>query len=112
MISERPKRILSEEISEDEERTVIFLEEGDESFAFRLFRTTEGAGDPEQRAIRWLGRAMALCRSPAGELRAAVIRSRDGTSVMATASGRKLEAKEWLEKTDDSSRLSTRQAAR
>ena len=55
MISERTKRILSEEISEDEERTVIFLEEGDESFAFRLFRATEGAGDPEQRAIRWLG---------------------------------------------------------
>ena len=52
MISERTKRILSEEISEDEERTVIFLEEGDESFAFRLFRATEGAGDPEQRASR------------------------------------------------------------
>ena len=58
MISERTKRILSEEISEDEERTVIFLEEGDESFAFRLFRATEVAGDPAQRAIRCLGRAL------------------------------------------------------
>ena len=107
MISDRAKGILSEGAFENGEQTAIFLEEAGESVVFRLFRANDHAGDPEQRAIQWLGRAMALCRSPAGELRTAVIRSRDGTSVMATASGRKLEAREWLEKTDDSSALST-----
>ena len=37
-----------------------------ESFVFRLFRASEGAGDPEIRAVRWLGRATGLCQAARG----------------------------------------------
>ena len=113
MISDRAKALLSEGVFEDGERTIIFLEEGDETFAFRLFRATEGAGDPEQRAIQWLGRAKGMCRSARGEITTGLIRSKDGTNVMATTSGNEIEAREWpQEESGDSSRLSTTRAAR
>ena len=113
MISNRAKEILSEGVDEGGEPEVIFLEEGDESFAFRLFRATEGTGDPERRAIRWLERARSLCRSAHGELRTGLIRSKDGTNVMATVSGSEIEAREWTpEQTADSSPLSATRAAR
>ena len=66
MISDRAKDIFSEGVSEDEEQTIIPLEEGIESFVFRLFRASEGAGDPEIRAVRWLGRATGLCQAARG----------------------------------------------
>ena len=112
MISAKAKEILSEGVSEDGERAVLFLEEGDESFAFRLFRATEGTGDPEWRAIRWLERAKSLCRSAHGELRTGLIRSKNGTNVMATVSGMEIQAREWTGKTADSSPLSATRAAR
>ena len=112
MISNRAKAILSEGV-DDDEQTVIFLAEGDESVAFRLFRATEGAGDPEQRAIRWLGRVKGMCRSARGELRTGLIRSRDGTNVMATVSGVEIQAREWpQEESADICQLSAGQAAR
>ena len=67
MINDRAKRILSEGASANEERNIVFLivflEEGGLSYIFRLFRAGEDAGDPEQQAIRWMGRAKGLCRS-------------------------------------------------
>ena len=63
MISEKARQILSEEMSEDGEQEVIFLEDGNECVVFRLFRAREGTGDPELRAIRWLDRVSALCQS-------------------------------------------------
>ena len=87
MISDRAKEILSEGVSETENRNLIFLEEGGQSTIFRLFRASEQAGDPEQRAIRWLGMAKGLCRCARGELQTGMIRSRDEMSVMATVSG-------------------------
>ena len=94
MISEKARELFSEEGFRDGERTIIFLEEETESVVFRLFRAAEGAGDPEQRAIRWLERARSLCRSAHRELRTGMIRSRNGESVMAAASGREIGAKE------------------
>ena len=95
MISEKARQILSEEMSEDGEQEVIFLEDGNECVVFRLFRAREGTGDPELRAIRWLDRVSALCRSAPGELRTGLIRSRDEGAIMAAASGRAIEAREW-----------------
>ena len=68
MISDRAKEILPEGVFETENRNLIFLEEGGQSTIFRLFRASEQAGDPEQRAIRWLGMAKGLCRCAHGEL--------------------------------------------
>ena len=102
MISDRARELLSEGVSEDEERTVIFLEKGDESLVFRLFRTREGDEDPEEQATRWLERARSLCRTAHGDLRTGVIPSNGGEYVMAAVSGREIEAKEWLpEESDD-----------
>ena len=112
MISGRAKELLSEGVDEGGEPELIFLEEDDESFAFRLLRATEGAGDPEWRAIRWLERARSLCRSAHGEHRTGLIRSRDGTNVMAIVSGVEIQAREWTGKTADSSPLSATRAAR
>ena len=112
MVSDRTRQILSEGVSEDREQTVMFVEERGLYFMFRLFRAGDHAGDPEQQAIRWLGKARGLCRSVHGELKTGVIRSRDGESVMAAVSGREIEAKEWPPEFADSSRLSTGQAAR
>ena len=115
MINDRAKRILSEGASANEERNIVFLivflEEGGLSYIFRLFRAGEDAGDPEQQAIRWMGRAKGLCRSAPGELSTGMIRSKDGERFMVAVSGREIEAKEWPREFDDSSRLSTRQAA-
>ena len=94
MISAKAKEILSEGVFEHEERTIIFLEDGGETVVFRLFRATEGAGDPEQLAIQWLGTARDMCRPVRGELRTGMIRSRDGTNVMATVSGVEIQARE------------------
>ena len=113
MISDRAKAILSEGVFEDGERTLIFLEEGDESVVFRLFRASDHAGDPEQRAIQWLGMARDMCRSTRGGIRTGLIPSKDEEAVMAVLSGRDIEAREWPRVDfDDSSRLSTREAAR
>ena len=113
MISDRARAILSEGVSEDEERTIIFLEEGDESTVFRLFRSGDHAGDPEPSAIQWLGRAIGLCRSAPGELRTGMIRSGDEEAVMALVSGRDIRAREWPpEESDESSRLSATPTAR
>ena len=112
VISDRTKRMLSEGVSEDGERMVLFLEEGGQSFVFRLFRAREGGEDPERQAVRWLGMATGLCKSTHGELKTGVIPSRDGESAMAAVSGREIEAKEWPPEFADSSRLSTGQAAR
>ncbi len=68
MISDRAKEIHPEGVSETENRNLIFLEEGGQSTIFRLFRASEQAGDPEQRAIRWLSMAKGLCRCARGEL--------------------------------------------
>ena len=111
MINDRAKRILSEGASANEERNIVFLivflEEGGLSYIFRLFRAGEDAGDPEQQAIRWMGRAKGLCRSAPGELSTGMIRSKDGERFMVAVSGREIEAKEWPREFDDSSRLST-----
>ena len=112
MISDRARGILSEEASDDGEQTVIFLEEGPLCCIFRLFRASEGAGDPEEQATRWLERARSLCRTAHGELRTGVIPSNGGEYVMAAVSGREIEAREWTEETDDRSSLSTTHAAR
>ena len=94
MISDRTRQILSGGVSEDREQTVIFVEGRCLYFVFRLFRASDHAGDPEQQAIRWLGKARGLCRSAHGGLKTGVIRSKDGASVMAAVSGRKIEAVE------------------
>ena len=94
MISDRAKEVLSEGVSEDGERTILFLEEGGLYFVFRLFRAGAHAGDPEQQAIRWLGKVRGLCRPAHGGLKTGVIRSRDEMSVMAVVSGREIEAVE------------------
>ena len=94
MISAKAKEILSEGVDEGGEPEVIFLEEGDESFAFRLFRAGEGDENPEQQAVRWLGRVMILCRSAHGDLRTRMVRSRNEESVLAAVSGSKIEARE------------------
>ena len=86
MISDRAKAILSERVGGDE-KTVIFLEEGNESTIFRLFRAGEGAGDPEQQAIQWLGMAKGMCRYTGGEIRTGLIPSKDDEAVMAVVSG-------------------------
>ena len=44
MINDRAKRILSEGASADEERNIVFLEEGGLSYIFKLFRAGEDAG--------------------------------------------------------------------
>ena len=112
MISDRAKAILSEGAFEDGERTFIFLEEGGESVVFRLFRASDHAGDPEQRAIQWLGMARDMCRSARGGIRTGLIPSKDDEAVMAAVWGRDIEAREWPADFDDSSWLSTREAAR
>ena len=130
MISDRARELLSEGVSEDEERTVIFLEKGDESLVFRLFRAREGDEDPEEQATRWLERARegdedpeeqatrwlerarSLCRSAHGNLRTGIVRSRNGERFMVAVSGREIEAKEWPPEFDDSSPLSAGQTAR
>ena len=102
MISDRTIAILSEEASEDGERDVLLLVEGNECVVFRLFRDEEGDEDPEEQAIRWLERARSLCRTAHGELRTGVIPSNGGEYVMAAVSGREIEAKEWPpEESDD-----------
>ena len=95
MISEKARQILSEEMSEDGEQEVIFLEDGNECVVFRLFRAREGTGDPELRAIRWLDNVSTLCQSARGELVTGLIRSRDEEAIMAAASGTAIEAREW-----------------
>ena len=112
MISDRARELLSEGVSEDEERTVIFLEKGDESLVFRLFRAREGDEDPEEQATRWLERARSLCRSAHGNLRTGMIRSKDGERFIVAVSGREIKAKEWPPEFDDSSPLSAGQTAR
>ena len=94
VISDRTKRMLSEGVSEDGERMVLFLEEGGQSFVFRLFRAREGGEDPERQAVRWLGMATGLCKPTHRELKTGVIPSRDGESAMAAVSGREIEARE------------------
>ena len=95
MISEKARQILSEEMSEDREQEVIFLEAADLSYIFRLFRAGDHAGDPELRAIRWLDKVSALCQPARGELTTVLIRSRNEEAIMAAASGRAIEAREW-----------------
>ena len=95
VISEKARQILSEEMSEDREQEVIFLEAADLSYIFRLFRAGDHAGDPEQRAIRWLDKVSTLCQSARGELITGLIRSRNEEAIMAAASGRAIEAREW-----------------
>ena len=113
MISEMAKQILSEGAPEVEEQTVIFLEAGNESFVFRLFRARESDEDPEQQAIQWLGLAKALCQSARGELTTGLIQSRDEEAVMDVASGREIEAREWPQKeSTDRRELSATQVAR
>ena len=111
MISDRAKAILAEGVGDDE-KTVIFLEEGPLCCIFRLFRVSEGAGDPEERAVQWLGKVKGLRGTARGGLRTGIVRSRDGSNVMAAVSGRDIGVREWLQKTDDSRQLSTREAAR
>ena len=96
MISNRAKAILSEGVSEDGERTILFIEEGSESLVLRLFRAGEGDEDEdaERQAVRWLGRVMTLCRSAHGDLRTEVIPSNGGEYVMAAVSGNEIEARE------------------
>ena len=106
MIRDRAKEILSGRASEDEERNVVFQDEGSKSFVFRLFRVCDHTGDPELQAIRWLCRARGLCRAARGELSTGIIRSKDEMSVMALVSGRDIQAIEWSQVNfDDSSRL-------
>ena len=113
MISDRAKALLSEGAFENGEQTAIFLDEEGESVVFRLFRANDHAGDPQQRAIRWLGKAKALCQSARGEIRTGVIPSKDEEAVMAIVSGWEIEAREWIPvKSADSSRLSATPAAR
>ena len=94
MISNRAKDILSEGLSEDGKLTILFIEEGSKSLVLRLFRTGEGDEDPDQQAVRWLGRARSLCRSAHGDLRTEVIPSNGGEYVMAAVSGNEIEARE------------------
>ena len=94
MISDRAKELLSEGVGEEVEATVLFIEEGSESLVLKRFRAWEDAGDPEQQAVQWLGRARILCRSAHGDLRTWVIPSNNGEYVMAAVSGREIEAKE------------------
>ena len=89
MISDRAKRILSEGASADEERNIVFLEEGGLSYIFRLFRAREGDEDPEEQATRWLERARSLCRSAHGNLRTGMIRSKDGERFIVAVSRRR-----------------------
>ena len=91
MISDRAKTLLSERAFENGEQTAIFLEEAGESVVFRLFRASDHAGDPEQRAIQWLGMARDMCRSAHGDLRTRMVQSRNEESVMAAVSGREIE---------------------
>ena len=100
MISDRAKSILSEGVSKEVEATVLFIEEENDSLVLRLFRAGEGAGDPEEQAVRWLGRARILCRSAHGDLRTRMVRSKNEESVMASVSGSEIEAREWTEETD------------
>ena len=94
MISAKAKEILSEGVSENGERTVLFIEEGNYSLVLKIFRAGEGAEDPAQQAVRWLGRVMTLCRSAHGDLRTRMVRSNGGQYVMAAVSGSEIEAKE------------------
>ena len=94
MISAKAREILSEGVSDDGEQTVLFLEEGGQALVLRLFRAGEGAEDPAQQAVRWLGRVMILCRSAHGDLRTRMVRSRNEESVMAAVSGNEIEARE------------------
>ena len=106
MISDRAKALLLDGAPENEERNLIFLEEGSKSAIFRLFRACDHTGDPELQAIRWLGRARGLCRAARGELSTGIIRSKDEMSVMALVSGRDIQAMEWSPVNfDDSNRL-------
>ena len=102
MISEKVRQIFSERPPKDGEQTVIFLEDENRSFVYRLFRAGDHAGDPERRAIQWLGRAKGLCQSALGELNTGLIRSKDEMNVMAIVSGSEIEAREWPRKIDDS----------
>ena len=113
MISEKARQILSEKMSEDGEQEVIFLEAGQMCYIFRLFRARDHAGDPELRAIQWLGRAKSLCRTAHGKLRTGLIRSRDEEATMAVVSGRDIGAREWTPvESADSRQLSATQVAR
>ena len=96
MISAKAKEILSEGVSEDGERTVLFIEEGGQALVLRLFRAGEGDEDedPKRQAVRWLGRVMILCRSAHGDLRTRMVRSRNEEIVMAAVSGNDIEARE------------------
>ena len=94
VISAKAKEILSEGVSENGERTVLFIEEGNYSLALKLFRAGEGTEDPAQQAVRWLGRVMILCRSAHGDLRTRMVRSRNEEIVMAAVSGNDIEARE------------------
>ena len=94
MISDRAKALLSEGVSENGERTILFIEEGGQALVLRLFRAGEGDEDPAQKAVQWLGRVMILCRSAHGDLRTRMVQSRNEESVMAAVSGREIEARE------------------
>ena len=94
MISAKAKEILSEGVSENGERTVLFIEEENYSLVLKLFRAGKGAEDPEQQAVRWLGRVMTLCRSAHGDLRTRMVRSNSGQHVMAAVSGNETEVRE------------------
>ena len=96
MISAKAKEILSEGISEDGERTILFIEEGGQGLVLRLFRAGEGDEDedPKRQAVRWLGRVMTLCRSAHGDLRTRMVHSRNAEIVMAAVSGNEIEARE------------------
>ena len=94
MISDRAKALLSEGVSENGERTILFIEEGGQALVLRLFRAGEGDEDPAQQAVQWLGRVMILCRSAHGDLRTRMVQSRNEESVMAAVSGREIEARE------------------
>ena len=114
MISERAKTLLSEAGVRDGEPAIIFLEEGEEVFAFRMFRANDHTGDPEKQAIRWLGQAKGICRSDHGELRTGMFRSKDEKNVLAAVSGREIEVREWppMESADSNQITPTQVAAR
>ena len=112
MISDRARELLSEGVSEDEEKTVIFLEKGDESSYSGCFgpgkvTKTRRSRPPDG----WSGPG--VCAGPLTEnLRTGMIRSKDGERFIVAVSGREIEAKEWPPEFDDSSPLSAGQTAR
>ena len=62
MISERTRSTLLQGASKDEDGTIIFVEDGNGSVVFRLFRAGEGTGDQRQLVLP-VGDDY-FCRSP------------------------------------------------